>query len=237
MSNTYFKFKQFTVFQDKTAMKVGVDGVLLGTWAKTSNAKTILDIGTGTGLLSLMMAQKSDASITAIDIDPESNIQAQFNFKQSIWSDRISSLNVSFQEFCSKSDSIFDLIICNPPYFVQSMKSPDEKRNIARHDDLLPLDFLFSGVSKLLSSTGRFVMIYPFEKRANLYNEAKKNNLFLTNELIIRGTVKKNPNRIIVEFSRINQICNSAELVVRDALNNDYTIEYKNLTKDFYIAF
>ena len=218
-------------------MKVGVDGVLLGAWTKTSDAKAILDIGTGTGLLSLMLAQKSESAITAIDIDSESYNQAQLNFEQSIWKNRITAINISFQEYCSNSHSVFDLIICNPPYFFQSMKSLDEKRNIARHDDFLPLDFLFSGVSKLLFSTGRFVMIYPYEKRANLYIEAKKNNIFLINELIIRGTEKKNPNRIIVEFSRINQICNSSELVVRATVNNDYTIEYKNLTKDFYLAF
>ena len=237
MSNEYFKFKQFTIYQEKTAMKVGVDGVLLGAWIQANNSKTILDIGTGTGLLSLMLAQKSDALVTALEIDQESYMQALLNFENSLWVNRIKALNVSFQEYCSNSNTKFDLIICNPPYFVQSLKSPDLKRNIARHDDLLPLNELFEGVSKLLSSRGRFVMIYPFEKRMNLYAEAKKNKLFAANELIIRGSEKKNPNRIIVEFSWLNQICNPSELVVRDHLNNDYTVAYKNLTKDYYLAF
>jgi tRNA1Val (adenine37-N6)-methyltransferase len=237
MSNSYFKFKQFTVYQDKTAMKVGVDGVLLGAWANTDIAMTILDIGTGTGLLSLMMAQKSKASITAIDIDIDSCHQAKLNIKNSLWNSRIAVEQVSFQDFYKQTGARYDVIICNPPYFVKSLKSPDIKRNLARHDDLLPLDILFDGVSKLLSETGRFYIIYPYSQKEYLDDQASKNKLYAIGELIVKGTINKKANRIVVEYSRQYQECITEELIVRDQITNDYTGAYKKLTGEFYLAF
>ncbi len=218
-------------------MKVGVDGVLLGAWAKVGNAKTILDIGTGTGLLSLMLAQKCGAFINSIEVDLGSYQQAKFNIENSVWKDRISIGQISFQDFCLKSKSSFDFIICNPPYFVKSLKSLDEKRNTARHNDSLPLDVLFKGVSKLLSESGRFVLIYPFEQRESLVKEAFNHQLYAINELIVRGTEKKKPNRILVEYSKENKECLLNDLIIRDHLNNDYTPEYKEITRDYYLSF
>ncbi|MFN8257332.1 MAG: methyltransferase [Bacteroidales bacterium] len=237
MSNTYFKFKQFTVNQDKTSMKVGVDGVLLGAWADATGVKSILDIGTGTGLLSLMLAQKSDASITAIEIDEDAFKQACMNFENSRWKDRIDLHHISFQNFMDNSNRKFDLIICNPPYFVKSLKSADSKRNIARHDDLLPLETLLFGVSRLLSVKGRFYIIYPYLQLDDLVAVAEKNTLYPAKKLIVKGKSTKLPNRVIVEFFFNKKDCLAQEIVVRNFSNNEYTDEYKKLTSGYYLAF
>ena len=218
-------------------MKVGVDAVILGSWADTSGVKSILDIGTGTGLLSLMLAQKCDASITAIDIDEDSFIQARFNFENSKWNSRISVQHNSFQNFTKHSNQKFDLIICNPPYFVKSLKSADIKRNIARHDDALPLESLFEGVSSQLSEAGKFYIIYPFVQKDYLFMVSVKNKLYPSRELIIKGTSAKVPNRIIVEFSHTEGKCAEQELIVRNHPGGEYTEEYKTLTAEYYLAF
>ena len=128
MPNDYFKFKQFTIHQDKCAMKVGTDGVLLGAWAECANAKGILDIGTGTGLIALMIAQRSNAKIDAVEIDETASKQAKENIKKSLWNDRIEILNISFQDFSKSTNEKYDLIVSNPPYFQNSLYAPDEKR-------------------------------------------------------------------------------------------------------------
>ena len=218
-------------------MKVGVDGVLLGAWTNTGEAKTILDIGTGTGLLSLMLAQKCEAKIHAIEVDSNSFQQANINFQQSLWINRITSEQISFQDFCLKNNSVFDLIVCNPPYFEKSLKSADTSRNTARHNDTLPLHDLFDGVSKQLSEIGRFVLIYPFQQLDSLNVQALGKKLYAINEFIVSGTGKKEPNRVLVEYSRQKKDCSSNRLIIRDHLNNDYTEAYKELTKDYYLAF
>ncbi|HYX05427.1 MAG TPA: methyltransferase, partial [Bacteroidales bacterium] len=135
MSQSGFRFKQFTIIQDKTAMKVGTDGVLLGAWTRPEKAASILDIGTGTGLIALMMAQKSKALITAVEIDKDAADQAQQNTENSPWHERIQVHQSSVQEFSANFGKKFDLIISNPPYFHQSFKNPGIKRSLARHND------------------------------------------------------------------------------------------------------
>jgi len=218
-------------------MKVGVDGVLLGAWANPCDATTILDIGTGTGLLSLMLAQKCEVKIHAIEVESNSFQQAKLNFEQSLWINRMTIEQISFQDFCLKNKSFFDLIVCNPPYFVNSLKSPKANRNTARHNDTLILQDLFQGVSKLLSENGSFALIYPFDQKDSLIKEASENKLYANRELIVRGTEKKEPNRILVEYSRQKKDYLSTELIIRNHLNNDYTAAYKELTKDYYLAF
>jgi len=237
MGNPYFKFKQFTVFQDKTAMKVGVDGVLLGAWVKAGEAKNILDIGAGTGLLSLMLAQKSNVPIAAIEIDENAFIQAKENFRKSTWNDRISIIQSSVQDYVKSTSEKFDLIICNPPYFTESLKSKDNQRNLARHDNLLLMNDLIGHVCDLLSDNGRFCMIYPYDKLEILLKEGERQGLYPSKLLEVKGTEQKQPNRLIVEFSFKQSNCSPITLVVRDASSKDYTIEYKNITKDYYLAF
>jgi tRNA1Val (adenine37-N6)-methyltransferase len=237
MGNSYFKFKQFTIHQDKTAMKVGVDGVLLGAWVDVGEAQNILDIGTGTGLLALMLAQKTNANFTAVEIDEEAAKQASTNFQRSLWRCKITIENVSIQEFTESTTKKFELIVCNPPYFSASLNSPDNQRNLARHDNTLQLEDLFFSVNKLLSKNGRFCVIYPFDREGGLLELADKYQLFPNRQLYIKGTELKVPNRLIVEFSFSKKEVVKSELIVRNSQTNDYTVEYKNLTKDYYLKF
>jgi tRNA1Val (adenine37-N6)-methyltransferase len=237
MGNSFFRFKQFTINQQDSAMKVGVDAVLLGACANPSGASAILDIGTGTGLLSLMLAQKSSANITAVEIDDESYLQACDNIRESRWNDRISLIQASFQDFVPKCEIKFDFIICNPPFFNSSLIAPDAKRTMARHDQSLNLDDLFYGVDKLLSINGRFVMIYPFDRKDDVIKVSSGNNLFPSKMIEIKGNEKKLPNRIIFEFVKSPVNCIISEIIVRKSATNDYTDDYKALTKDYYLNF
>ncbi|MEN8121254.1 MAG: methyltransferase [Bacteroidota bacterium] len=234
MSNNYFKFKQFTVYQDKTAMKVGVDSVVLGAWTKSENAKSILDVGTGTGLLGLMLAQKSDAKITAVEIDEDSYHQAVENITNSRWKSRVDVIHSSFQDLVNEPKDRFDLIICNPPYFVNSLKSPEKNRNTARHDDDLSLDDLFLGSKLVLSENGSLNLIYPYKQKDNLIGVAKRFGFYPAKFLLIQGNRNKEPNRIVVEFKFQETKVQTEILCVRD-LENNYTKEYKQLTKDYYL--
>ncbi len=241
MSNNYFKFKQFIVYQDKTAMKVGVDSVLLGSWVRCENVKEILDIGTGTGLLSLMLAQKTSANITAVEIDENACRQAIENIEKSKW-DNIRVIQASIQDFASDNNQKFDLIICNPPYFSKSLKSNNLQRNIARHDNRLPINELFESVENLLSDNGKFYMIYPYSRKEYIFETAKMFNLYPTNILAIKGNEKKDANRCAIEFVNNNLPANNPKiaakesvLIVRNSSTNEYSEEYKNLTKDYYI--
>lgn len=237
MGNTFFKFKQFTIHQEKTAMKVGVDGVLLGAWVDVGHAQNILDIGTGTGLLSLMLAQKSLAKITALEIEKGAFIQAKENIGLCRWGNRIEIINCSIQEYIENTSEKFELIVCNPPFFSDSLNSKNDQRNLARHDESLPLKDLLASVAKLMSEHGRFYMIYPFDRREELIKAGENYQLYPNSLLNIKGTVLKEPNRLIAEFVAKKSSCVEHELVVRDIETNDYTYEYKQLTKDYYLKF
>ncbi len=179
MSSQEFVFKQFTILQDKCAMKVGTDAVLLGSWVNTSNTKKVLDIGTGTGIISLMLAQKSDATIDAIDIDANACMQALQNASNCRWKDRIHIHHISLQQFAASSDHRYDLIVSNPPYFVDSSKASEESRTNARHTDQLPFDDLLNGVLNLLSPEGKFYVILPTKESQVFREMAEKQHLFL----------------------------------------------------------
>ena len=237
MPNNYFQFKQFVVYQDKAAMKVSADAVILGAWTEFSFAKKIIDIGTGTGLLSLMAAQKSQADITAVEIDSNSVKQAKENFDLSPWKNRIHLIHTSFQDFALQAIEKFDLVICNPPYFNGSYQSPDKSRNTARQDKLLPLPDLFSAVKKILSITGKFYIIYPFAQKQALLKEAEKESLYPLKILEIKTKPGKAPNRLIICFTTKKSAVQTEQLHLRDELTKKYSKEYRNLTKDFYLNF
>lgn len=237
MGNPYFKFKQFTVLQDKTAMKVGVDGVLLGAWVKVEDVKRVLDIGTGTGLLSLMLAQRTNAIIEAIEIEENAFEQAKSNFGMSKWAERISVHHLPLQKYIVNKKKQFDFIICNPPYFSNSLNSFDKERNLARHNDSLTLEDLFRAVDILLSSDGQFCVIYPFESKKDLLDKAADLNLFPSRILNVKGNERKEPNRVLVEFKRVAKDFREECLVIRSVATNDYSDSYKKLTRDFYLKF
>ncbi|NDV60513.1 methyltransferase domain-containing protein [Bacteroides sp. 519] len=232
MANSYFKFKQFTVWQDKCAMKVGTDGVLLGSWTDINHAKTILDVGTGTGLIALMLAQRSTANITAIEIDKDAYSQATENIKSSPWSNRIEVIHEDLNRFYPGKK--YDLIVSNPPYFIDSLKSPDDSRTVARHNQNLTYRELVCKVSELLESNGLFSMIVPTSVINHIIAEAHDFNLHpmeLTNVITAPGKLPKR-SLISFQFSEKNYI--PKELLI-EIERHKYSDEFNNLIKDFYL--
>ncbi len=237
MGNQWFKFKQFEIQQDQCAMKVGTDGVLLGAWTNVKKVLRALDIGTGTGLIALMLAQRnSQMIIDAIEIEKSSAGQATSNVQMSKFSERIAVHEISFQEFyVAKEVPQFDLIVCNPPYFTSSYKALDSKRSMARHDDTLPLDDLFEGVTFILNPKGRFGLILPVEIFSKASELARKYSMHLIRILHVKSTPEKKEKRICVEYGF--NACDPEEgtLVIEQHGRHRYSEEYIALTKDFYL--
>ena len=232
-----FRFKQFIVEDDRSSMRVGTDAVLLGSWINPEHASEILDIGTGCGVLALMMAQKSAAYITAIDIDEISANQASLNFQQSLWNQRLRMLHLSFQYFVKYRQDQFDLILTNPPWFSNSLKSPMKSRNIARHDDHLKPGDLFEGVKRILKEYGKFYIIIPENDISSTMAVARKNNLFLNRRMMIIPKSGRKPKRILMEFTfTFPDHTITEEMIIRRE-DNSFTPDYRKLTKDFYIGF
>ena len=172
--NTYFQFKQFKIIQEKAAMKVNTDGVLLAAWTNLEGVKTALDIGAGTGLISLMLAQVSDSIITGVEIEKNAAEEAVQNVQNSKWASRVSIINSSFQEFANVAESKFDLIITNPPFFTNSLKNAKPHLSMARHNHLLPFADIIAGAKQLLSETGKLSLILPFDQSIDFVGLASK---------------------------------------------------------------
>jgi len=237
MANPYFKFKQFTVYHDRSSLKVGTDAVLLGAWAETSGAKKILDIGTGSGVIALMLAQKSPAIIDAIDIDDASCRQAEENFNTSPWVERLNIHHISLNEFTAASKEKYDLVVSNPPYFTDSYKPTDLQRISARHNDQLPICELAENVVKLLNEHGKFCVILPVKEAAVLVSETHKNDLFPQKELSVYSFCGKEVFRKMLLFGREESPCFHEELTIETAPGKGYSQEYIELTKEYYLNF
>jgi len=235
MANTWFQFKQFKINQDKTAMKVGVDSVLLGATAIFNNPKIVLDIGAGTGLLSFMAEHRTNAKIVAVEIELNAFNQCIENIILNKKENKIEVYNISIQDFAKNKTEYFDHIICNPPYFENSYLSEINVKNIARHTNELSYNELILSVYKLLTKNGIFSVILPFEKYENFVKLALDNKLFCFRELIIFPKENKKANRIILEFSKQKKGLISEKIFVRNNFNNKYTTQYKELTEDFYL--
>ncbi len=218
-------------------MKVGTDGVLLGSWANCTHATRILDIGTGTGLIALMLAQRSNATIKAVEIDKDAANQAKLNFKQSDWSDRIEIINDTFQNYLANTDTKFNLIVSNPPYFSKSFKAPNADRNTARHNDKLPNTDLLNGVNKLLTDDGTFSVILPYTEGCILIAEAVLFNLYCIRKTNIIPSPGKPFKRILMDFKRTKSPLLEDTLVIENNTRHSYTDKYIELTKDFYLNF
>ncbi len=218
-------------------MKVGTDGVLLGAWACVENAIRILDIGAGTGLLSLMTAQRSKAQIVGIEIDTAAARQAQGNASRSPWADRIQIENVSLQNFSVDGTERFNHIISNPPYFNHSLQSPDGGRTAARHTASLTYGDLLSGVARLLSPDGLFSVVLPYPEQASFIEMAEAHKLLPRRILRVYPTPTASPKRFLAEFSFQPFECVEADLVIEAGGRHQYSEEYKNLTKEYYLKF
>ena len=223
-------------------MKVGVDSVLLGAWVDADNDSRILDIGSGTGLLALMMAQRfSDAMIDAVEIDVDAHQQAIENVTNSSWSNRIHLFCNDFFDFVKHCISHYDLIISNPPYFTASLKPSGKKRNIARHNDSLPIHRFVSESSKLLTPNGLLAVVLPPTEASVLIEEAESSYLFVKRTLHVQTLPTKPVYRIFVELSNTPPLsCEERpekRLCIEKADHSDYTDEYKQLTQNFYLNF
>jgi len=231
-----FRFKQFTVEDERSTMRIGTDAILLGAWADPGPATSILDIGTGCGVISLILAQKSETFIDAIDIDEESVKQAESNFSISPWSERLSAKLISLQELGKSSEKKYECIITNPPFFTGSLKSPDIRKNLARHTSSLSREDLVSGILHLLTKDGSFFLILPAAESSRFTTLAESAGLFIQKEMQVKPK-KGNPvNRVLSRFGF--DPCSSPsseELVIRNE-DSTFTKEYIDFTDDYYFS-
>ena len=232
-----FKFKQFTVANERSAMKVGTDGVLLGAWTRLRESDLdILDVGTGTGVIALMLAQRSvlaGSRISAVDIDHISVEEAELNFRNSPWRER---LEVRCMDFRKMERGRFDLIVSNPPYFINSLKAPEQRRSTARHTDTLSYRELIESTLRNLSPSGRLAVILPVQESDSFIGEAIRRGLTITRKTFVRTTENHPPKRILLEASS-GECSVEEETVLTIEDSTGFTTPYKDLTRDFYLKF
>jgi len=231
-----FSFKQFNVQQDRCAMKIGTDGVLLGAWTPLiNNPYNLLDIGAGTGILSLMLAQRSNLEqIDAIEIDEGAYEQCVENFEASPWSDRLFCFHAGLDEFVDDPEEEYDLIISNPPFYTDTFKSENTQRDIARFEDALPFEELIEAADLLLSDNGIFSVIIPYKEETKFVSMCKELELFPLKITRVKGTPTAEIKRSLLAFTRIEQTPIIDELTI-EISRHQYTPEYIALTEDFYL--
>lgn len=237
MGSPSFQFKHFTIFHDKCAMKVGTDGVLLGAWANITDVKTILDIGTGSGLISHMLAQRCNANITAIDIDSDAIEQASYNAEISTWGNRINNIEISLADFSQQTRQKFDLIISNPPYFKNSLINPDKQRTLARHADKDFHNEIINLSNNLLSENGRLCLILPTIEGEECIHYATANDFHCTKKTHVHPKPQLPAKRLLLEFSRKSQPTELDQLTIETDRRHEYSTQFIRLLKDFYLKF
>lgn len=234
-----FKFKEFTVHQDKTAMKIGTDAVLLGAWCSVHEyLDSVLDVGAGTGVIALMLAQRSDAmTIDAVEINGDAYEQTVENFEKSDWGDRLFCYNATFQEFAlelSEEEETYELIVSNPPFYTDEYETEDTARNEARFTSSLSFEDLLKGVSTLLNDKGTFATIIPYKEEERFVELALSLDLYLNRICRVRGNENSELKRSLLEFSFEKKELISEELIIEKE-RHQYTDAYIELTKDFYL--
>lgn len=238
MSRLPFRFKQFVIEQDQCAMKVGTDGVLLGAWANVEDATSILDVGTGTGLIAIMCAQRNPvADIVGLELEPAAKRQAENNAQASPWNERITMHLGDFTENnWSKPHSLptFDHILCNPPFFQNAKLSLDSARNLARHMNTLDLPRLAQGSAQHLSVHGRVSLIIPANQEESAIQAFQQHGLFNTRKTYVKGNRNSPVKRVLIEFQRMETPVSINEICIEISRHN-YTPEYVALTKAFYL--
>ena len=235
MSNPFFRFKQFTIYHDRCAMKVGTDGVLLGAWVAADNCIHILDVGTGSGLIALMLAQRNmNAEVTAIDIDQNAFLQARDNVNASPYMKRINVINTSFQQFALHPPRLFDLIVSNPPFFSRSLLPPDAGRAHARHSVSLSLDDLLQGAECCLSQDGRLALILPAERLPELQQMSESHSFCLRRLTHVVPSPGKAAGRVLAELSRSEGMLEESQLLIEESRHH-YTPQFTALVRDFYL--
>lgn len=231
-----FQFKQFTIEQDQCPMKVGTDGVLLGAWANIDTAQNALDIGTGTGLIAMMLAQRSDTlQVHAVEIDAIACAQAITNFEKSPFSTRLEAKAISIQDYLSDSNHTYDLIVSNPPFFSGGTFSESQERNQVRHTVKMPHSVLLQATRRLLNKSGKFCLILPLIEGLRFKELAEQYGLHCTKMTEVKPKVDKNVERLLLQFEWEQKTLEKDELVIQKEARNDWTPEYIELTGDFYL--
>lgn len=234
-----FKFKQFSVQQDKCAMKIGTDGVLLGAWCPIDNNPfSVLDIGAGTGILSLMLAQRSNAEqIDSLEIDEEAYEQCVENFENSPWSDRLFCFHAGLDEFTDEPEDEYDIIISNPPFYSEDFKTENSQRDLARFQDALPFEDLVEAADLLLSENGIFAVIIPYKEEEKFIDLCAEVELYPVKVTRVKGTPTSEIKRSLLAFKRYELSTLTADELIVEISRHQYTDEYIELTKDFYLKF
>ena len=232
-----FQFKQFSVNQDQTAMKIGTDGVLLGAWTPIeNNPKSVLDIGTGTGIIALMLAQRSDAEqIDALEIDESAYEQAVENFENSPWGDRLFCFHAGLDEFVDDPEDEYDLIVSNPPFYSEEYRSENEQRDSARFQGAMPFEELVEAADLLLSENGIFSVIIPFNEEDRFIELCSEVELYPIKITRVKGALNTKIIRSLLAFKRYELAVLTSDELVIEISRHEYTPEYIALTKDFYL--
>lgn len=233
MPNNYFRFKQFTIEQDGCAMKVGTDGCLLGGWFDCSKSSRILDIGCGSGLIAIMAAQRCNAVITGVEIEEGATTQAIKNVKNSPWSDRIGITNCDIMQYSPEEP--FDTIVCNPPYFVNSLKCDGQQRTLARHSDTLGCNGFFRKASELLTADGKVSIVIPTDIFEEWKDAAALCGFSLSRATFIKTTPRKAPKRVLAEFLRAYRCDALTETLVLEDEPGVYSEAAQKILRDFYL--
>lgn len=231
MRSPFFRFKQFTIWHDRCAMKVGTDGVLLGAWVSLRQVRNVLDIGTGSGLIALMIAQRCPAQVTGIDIDSDAIGQAGENALASPWSGRIRFCQADAGAF---QGGVYDTIVSNPPYFRERVHCPDGQRNAARHTESLTFECLLDAVARLMSEDGSFSVILPAEAGERFITLAAERHLYLLRRTYVHTKPSASPKRVLMTFVRTIQACETTHLTLEES-PKVYSREYIGLVGDFYL--
>lgn len=241
MPNNFFRFKQFTVEQENCAMKVCTDACLFGAWVAAiiagwaQHTSRILDIGAGTGLLSLMISQKNNtAMIDAVEIDNAAAIQADANFRATLWKERLNIYHSSIQQFNKATRQQYDFIICNPPFFENDLKSVDAKRNLALHSETLRLDELLEGIKMKLKEDASFAVLLPFHRTKYFEEQCALNKFYLVEKVLVKQTPQHKYFRSMLCFSRKQNVAVEKVISVKDEAKG-YSAEFKALLKDYYL--
>lgn len=236
MGESCFRFKKFTLNQARSVFKVGTDGVLLGAYTDITGVKKLLDIGTGTGLIALMLAQRSDAEITGLEPDINSFLEACENVRNSGRDSRVKIENCRLQDYYPETAD-FDLIATNPPYFVNALKNPDPLKSSARHSISLDHNDILEGAGRLLYKTGRLQIILPYTEGTFFIAKATEYGFYCNDILKIRPLPSSEVKRIILCFSRERKVVTEKFLTIEKGNRHEYTEDYKKLTGDFYLNF
>jgi tRNA1Val (adenine37-N6)-methyltransferase len=237
MANNYFIFKQFTVHQEHAIFKITTDSVLLGAWAGLEGARHVLDAGTGTGILALMAAQRCDANIVAIEPDRTSFMQAGLNITASPWHNRIMLINSTLQDYNPDNKILFDVIITNPPFFVNSLLNPDRNKAAARHSLTLSHDELIAHAVRLLAPAGALHLVLPASEAEQFISMAKHHGLSCQRRLNVKPTPSVPPVRVLMTLGQQKREGEENIMVIEKGGRHHYSDEYVSLTKDFYLKF